>query len=143
MIRDNIPMTNYDKASWNKTLSSCAGVIHRAFSAEAKKLIKSVKAPHGDKPERNDFADNIKRFMDNPMSPEDEAKGLRAMLHAGIATGEIPSNLLAVLEKTIGISSGEDDKVEVVDFGTAFKDLAEAIEICRKQKPEGKFDTSI
>lgn len=131
-------MQAYDKVLWNKTMNGCAGVLHRAFGAEARKLLKTANAGAPVKPARDDFAENIKRFMENPMSPEDEAKGLRAMLHAGIATGDIPSNLLAVLEKTIGISSGEDDKVEVVDFSTAFPDLAEAVRVCRMQKPEIK-----
>lgn len=136
-LRESFPMKTYDRDSWNLAMSKCAKSLHKTFSSEARKILKTAKA-EVPKQVSGDFSENIMKFMQNPMSPEEEARGLRAMLHAGISTGEIPSNLLAVLEKTIGISSGEDDKVEVVDFGAAFPDLAEAIRVCRMQKPEIK-----
>ena len=78
----------------------------------------------------------LQSFLDNPMTPEDEAKMLRATLHVGLAGGSIPPQLLDKLDKIIGVNSGKDASIEPVDFRDAFPDLARAIEICEHPKPE-------
>ncbi len=77
----------------------------------------------------------IQQFLDNPMEAEDESKLLRAMLHAGLSTGTLSPQLLQSLDKIIGVNSGDDTAIEVVDFGTAFPTLADAIEVCSKEQP--------
>ena len=74
----------------------------------------------------------IQRFMDNPMTAEEEAKALRAILHAGLSKGDISPQILDKLDRIIGISTGEDDKIEIVDFSEAFPDLATAVSVCMK-----------
>lgn len=116
----------------NKEAFRIAGVlwgeITRYANAKKKEEARSVSGG-------NISSDLIKHYMESPMSPEFEAKGLRAILHAGIDTGNLPAPLLAALEKIIGINTGEDVKIEMVDFSTAFADMAEAIEICRRPCP--------
>lgn len=75
----------------------------------------------------------IQKFLDNPMSKDEEARTLRAILHAGIAQGTIPAPLLDKLDKIIGVSGGEEEGISVVDFSEAFPDLAEAVRICTHQ----------
>lgn len=77
----------------------------------------------------------VAKYMENPMTPEEESRGLRAILHAGISTGTIPAPLLDKLDKIIGVSSGEDEVIEVVDFSDAFSSLSESIAICSKPEP--------
>ena len=72
----------------------------------------------------------IQKFLDNPMSKEDEAKMLRATLHAGLASGTIPAPLLDKIDRIIGVNSGEDEGIQVVDFSKAFELLAESVRIC-------------
>ena len=74
-------------------------------------------------------SDNIQKFIDNPMTAEEEAKALRAILHSGLSTGTISPQILDKLDKIIGVSSGEDDKIELVDFRDAFPDIAESVRI--------------
>jgi len=87
------------------------------------------------------FGAEVKKFMDNPMTPDEEARALRAILHAGLSKGNIPPQLLEKLDKIIGVSSGEDDEIHVVDWSTAFPDLATAVYECRemlKAQAEGE-----
>lgn len=132
MLKSSLSLSKEDnQASWalSKLLGSRINAEIKLAEAECRK--EAVATSSGDT-----FSDSIKKFVDNPMTPEEEAKGLRAMLHAGIFTGELPSNLLAVLEKTIGVNSGEDDKIEVVDFSTAFPDMAMAKDVSMKMIEE-------
>ena len=78
------------------------------------------------------LSDVIQRFIDNPMTAEEEAKALRAILHAGLSKGDISPQILDKLDRIIGISTGEDDKIEIVDFSEAFPDLATAVNVCMK-----------
>ena len=78
------------------------------------------------------IADDIQRFMDNPMTPEEESKALRAILHLGISKGDISPQILDKLDRIIGVSSGDDETIESVDFRTAFTDLADAIAVTRE-----------
>ena len=78
----------------------------------------------------------LKEWMDNPMSPEDEAKALRAMLHMGLSDGNISPQILDKLDRIIGINTGEDEKIEIVNFATAFPDLDTAIKVCMKMLKE-------
>jgi hypothetical protein len=76
------------------------------------------------------ISDKIQEFLDNPMTPEEETRSLRAVLHAGLATGEIPAPLLDKIDKIIGINSGEDEAIELVDFSKAFPNLAASVDVC-------------
>jgi hypothetical protein len=121
----------------NKALNSYCVSLWSDISAWHREEKAKVQATSDAKSaEATSFSDVIQRFVDNPMTPDEEYKGLRAMLHAGIFTGDIPSNLLAVLEKTIGINSGEDDKIEVVNFKDAFPDMESAKLIAMKMIEE-------
>lgn len=122
-----------DNKALNAYCVSLWGAVSEWKRGEVDKATAKLQAKNS---EGTSFSDHIKKFVDNPMSPEEEAKGLRAMLHAGIATGELPSNLLAVLEKTIGVNSGEDDKIEVVCFADAFPDMESAKQIAMKMIEE-------
>ena len=83
---------------------------------------------------------DIKKWIDNPMSAEEEAKTLRAILHSELSKGTISPQILDKLDKIIGVSTGEDDKIELVEFKDAFTDLAESVEICRKILEEQAHD---
>ncbi len=87
---------------------------------------------------RMDADSELKNLIENPLTGEEEAKYLRAMLHKGLLDGQLNPQLLEKLDKIIGINSGEDEKIERVDFSEAFPDLASAIEFCEKPKPEIK-----
>ena len=75
------------------------------------------------------ISEDIQRFMDNPMTPEEESKALRAILHSGLSKGDISPQILEKLDRIIGVSSGEDETNEMVDFSTAFPDLAAAVKV--------------
>lgn len=83
-----------------------------------------------------DVNSKIQEFLDNPMPREEEAKMLRAIFHAGLSTGEINAQFLEKYDKIVGVQPEEDSKMELVDFSTAFPDLATAIAICMKPQPE-------
>ena len=119
---------NSDDSTWNKATFALGRRLKSLCDGE---VGKATSAPVGDT-----FSEVIQKFVDNPMTPEEEAKGLRAMLHAGIFTGDLPSNLLNVLEKTIGVSSGDDNVIEVVDFKDAFPDMESAKQIAMKMIEE-------
>ncbi len=78
----------------------------------------------------------IQHFIDNPLTPDQEAAYLRAQLHKELASGADNPQLLDKLNNIIGISSGKEEEIKVVDFSTAFPDLATAIEYCSRGKPE-------
>ena len=75
------------------------------------------------------IADDIQRFMDNPMTPEEESRALRAILHSGLSKGDISPQILDKLDRIIGVSSGDDETIMVVDFSEAFPDLATAVRV--------------
>ena len=130
-----------DKAQWdfflkengvhksdNKTRFALAGLIH----SQVCKLIKmEIKAIETKSKQQHDESE-LQKYLDNPLSPEEEAKRLRAMLHMGLDKGDIQPQLLEKLDKIIGVHTEKDDEICVVDWSTAFPDLATALEICQK-----------
>ena len=78
----------------------------------------------------------IQEFIENPMPPEQEARMMRALFQAQLASGELNGNMMTAFEKIIGVSTGEDDTIQVVDFSTAFPTLARAVEVCTQAMPE-------
>ena len=135
-LKASLTMFEWDSAANKVCWAMCKSICSEANATQRAAVSEAQAATEAKSAEGTSFSDHIKKFVDNPMSPEEEAKGLRAMLHAGIATGELPSNLLAVLEKTIGVNSGEDDKIEVVDFSTAFPNMHTAKETAMKMIEE-------
>lgn len=143
------------KESFNKAVWACSQQILSAMNKEKQEAVKAEKeasryalkqekAKHKkamqeakSKPTDESISEKMQHFMDNPMSEEDEAKALRALLHVGLSTGEISPQLLDKLDKIVGVSTGKDEVVELVDFSKAFPDMATALEICTKPRPEG------
>lgn len=80
-------------------------------------------------------SDALQKFLDNPMTPEEESKHLRALLHAGLETGDINPQLLDKLDKIIGVHSEVDEKLEFISWKDAFPDLKTAIDICSRPQP--------
>ena len=116
----------------NKTAHRVAGLIWSDACTYAKEKVAEATASGGE----GALSDQVQYFLDNPMDPEDESRFLRAILHAGLSTGNVSPQVLEKIDKIIGINSGRDESIEVVDFLTAFPDLAEAIELCHKPMPE-------
>lgn len=101
-------------------LSSKLASVFKKELNEAKKKMDSA---------GSDYSDKMQFFLDNPLTPEEEAKRLRAMLHVGIDSGNIPPMLLEKLDKIIGVHSEDDNSIQTVQFGDAFPDLHTAKEV--------------
>lgn len=76
-----------------------------------------------------DVNPSVRKFMDKPMTPDEEYKALRAILHSDLARGTINPQMLDKLDRIIGVNSGEDDVINVVDFSEAFPSLQKAIDV--------------
>lgn len=131
MLKDVIvPGKEANSAIWELS-KSLASTIQRETKRDIADAVAKVKPA-----ERVETDRKLQEFIDNPMSPEDESRHLRAALHVGLANGEINPALLEKLDKIIGVNSGKDTKLELVDFSDAFPDLAESVRICTIPRPE-------
>ena len=74
----------------------------------------------------------LEYYMENPLSPEEEAKTLKAILHRDLDKGNITPQMLEKLDRIIGVNTGEDEKVQIVDFSGAFPDIDTAVKVCMK-----------
>ncbi len=120
-----------------KESNSAVWALSKQITAAANKETRDAVKEAGAKTSPVDIQNNkIQEYLDNPMTEEEEAKMLRATLHAQLASGEINSQLLDKLDKIIGVGSGKDSVIELVDFRDAFPDYATAIEMCHKPQPE-------
>ncbi|MGI9569576.1 MAG: hypothetical protein ACR2PH_07545 [Desulfobulbia bacterium] len=119
-----------------KELNSAVWAVSKQLSTQCNAEIRSQKKELEEKVGNENISAQIQKFMDNPMSEDEEAKALRAIYHMNLSSGELSPQLLDKLDKIIGVSTGKDEVIQSVDFKDAFKSYAEAIEFCRREKPE-------
>lgn len=125
--QDGKPYKDYNKAVWavSKLVATEVNRETRAKVAEAKEEHKPVE----------NVSEQIQRFMDNPMTEDEESRALRAIYQAQLSSGELSPQLLDKMDKIIGVGTGKDEEIQVVDFSDAFPDYATAIEYCGKPQP--------
>ena len=117
-----------DDSEWNKAVFTLSRVLRDRFEYEYKERKKKDIESMGN--------DKLQYYLDNPLNSEEEFKYVRAIFHKMIATGEeFDHQVFDKITNKIGFIGGEDSKIEVVDFGSAFKDIEEAIRLCRMACP--------
>ncbi len=116
----------------NKMVWSLSKQISSQYNREIKTAV-SEKAKASDADIINV---KLQELMDKPMSEEQESKALRAIYQLQLSTGELTPQLLDKMDKIIGVGTGKDEEIQIVDFSEAFPDYAAAIEYCGKPQPK-------
>jgi hypothetical protein len=127
-----IPFDKGDKSSWNKSVWS----VSKQISSKLNMEIKEVAAKEKESAASENISAQIKKFMANPMSEEEEAQALKAIYHMNLASGDLSPQMLEKIDKIIGVGKGKDEEIQLVDFSDAFPDYAEAIRICSQPQPK-------
>ena len=144
-LRSNGVMKGDNQARW-----VVAGSLHSKHIAELKELkkehkseitakdaeIKELKRAKGELSARASQNNTLQYYIDNPLDAVQEHASAKAVLHMMLDTGDINPQLFDKLVSQIGMSTGEDEKIEVVDFSTAFPDMASAIASCHRKEGE-------
>jgi hypothetical protein len=128
-----------DKKKANVAIWGLSKQILTAVNKDAKEKAKhlaEIEKTKKTEEKSTSVSDKMQEMMDNPMSEEEESKALRALLHVGLSEGALSPQLLASLDKIIGVSSGKDEAIEIVDFKDAFPSYAKAIEWCGRPEPK-------
>lgn len=84
---------------------------------------------------------DLKKYLDDPMTDDERARYVRAAMDVELSKGASIQDLERVA-KTFGLGKSEDTSIAVVDFGTAFKDLAEAVAVCHNGGKDGQTATA-
>ena len=126
------PTDKEQKGVWNK----CMWAVSKQINTLVNQEIKAKTAVQKESAASENISKQIRAFMENPMSDEEEAKALRAIYHMNLSSGELSPQLLDKLDKIIGVGTGKDEEIQIVDFKKAFPSYEEAIRICSKPMPE-------
>lgn len=122
----------------NKESNAAVWECTKSIFQDVKKFVKTAveeeqkKAPVESTDSSITLNKRVQEFLDNPMPPEQEARTMRALFQAQLASGELSGQMMTAFEKIIGVSSGNDESIQTVDFSEAFPDLDLAVKITKK-----------
>lgn len=125
-------LDGYTVMGSNKPIWALSKQLASMFNQEIKKKAKES-SKQSDAQLVNE---KMQELMDNPMSEEQESKALRAIYQYQLSTGELSPQLLDKMDKIIGVGTGKDEEIQLVDFKDAFPSYEEAIRICGTPQPE-------
>lgn len=134
VIKRNMPDSD------NKIVNTISNEIRSLHLVACKEQVKKAKVEYeakGASLHGGGDGKSLQHYLDHPLDAECEEKLLRARLHMNLESDDqLNSQLLSRISDIIGIKKAEDVRpILVVDFRTAFPDLAGLIAICEKPAP--------
>lgn len=121
-----------------KEANTAIWAVSKQVAASYSKAVRAeIKAIKSDKAKEHEMSNSmLQEFIDNPMDEEQESKALKAIYHMGLSTGNLSPQMLEKIDKIIGVGTGKDEEIHLVDFSDAFPNYEEAIRICGQAQPK-------